>query len=236
METGRGPSLVICQQKVEEYLRQCGLPGNIELAHYNDIAGLDDYKKVRLCMVIGRTAPGPRAMEALAAALSGRQPVLATAPRGEFVWYKRVQRGIRLRDGRGIKTFGDEHPDPFVEMVRWLVHEGELLQALGRPRGVNRTAATPLDIDLLFDTCLPITVDEVALWAPPSPLYATAAEGVMLTAPLAMTRLWPALWPNSGQRIGPWRRASRSCPVSRRSPTSSRGRSRSGGSRTSTGP
>ena len=76
IETGRGPSLVICQQKVEEYLRKCGLPESIELAHYNDIAGLDDFKAVRLLMLIGRTAPGPRAMEALAAALSGRQPVL----------------------------------------------------------------------------------------------------------------------------------------------------------------
>ena len=159
---------MICQQKVEDWLRQCGLPANITLAHYNDIAGLDDFKAVRLAMLIGRTAPGPRAMEALAAALSGRQPIEATAGPGGFVWYERVTRGIRLRDGRGIKTSGDQHPDPFVEMIRWQVHEGELMQALGRARGVNRTAATPLDIDLLFDTCLPVTVDEVVQWQPPS--------------------------------------------------------------------
>ena len=51
------------------------------------------------------------------------------------------------------------------------------MQALGRARGVNRTRETPLDIDLLFDTCLPITVDEVVIWQPPSLLIATAAEG-----------------------------------------------------------
>jgi hypothetical protein len=76
------------------------------------------------------------------------------------------------------------------------VHEGELMQAVGRARGVNRTRATPLDIDLLLDTCLPITVDEVAIWQPPNLLIATAAVGHMLTAPVDMTRVRPELWPN----------------------------------------
>jgi hypothetical protein len=196
IETGRQATLVICQQKVEEALQQYRLPANITLAHYNNIAGDDDFKAVRLAMLIGRTAPGPRAMETLAATLSGRQPIEAAAGVGGFAWYEQVTRSIRLRDGRGIKTSGDRHPDPFVEMVRWQVHEGELMQALGRARGVNRTAATPLDIDLLFDTCLPITVDEVVLWRPPSLLYVTAAEGVTLNAPVDMVRLWPDLWPN----------------------------------------
>jgi hypothetical protein len=196
IETGRQATLVICQQKVEAALRQYRLPASITLTHYNNIAGLDDFKTVRLAMLIGRTAPGPRAMETLAATLSGRQPIEATDERGGFVWYERVMRGIRLRDGRGIKTSGDRHPDPFVEMIRWQIHEGELMQALGRARGVNRTAATPLDIDLLFDTCLPVTVDEVVLWRPPSTLIATAAEGVMLTTPAAMVKLWPKLWPH----------------------------------------
>ena len=32
--------------------------------------------------------------------------------------------------------------------------------------------------------------------AAPEPADATAAEGVMLTAPVDMVRLWPDLWPN----------------------------------------
>jgi hypothetical protein len=195
IETGRGATLVICQQKVEEWLRG-RLPGAIELAHYNDIAGLDEFKWVRLLILIGRTAPGPRAMEALAGALSGAQPTLAADGPNGFAWYDRIKQGIRLRDDRGIRTFGDRHPDSFVEMVRWQIHEGELIQALGRARGVNRTAATPLDVDLLFDACLPITVDEVVLWRSPSLLIAPAAEGVMLTASVDLMKLWPELWPN----------------------------------------
>ena len=77
------------------------------------------------------------------------------------------------------------------------MHEGELMQAFGRGRGRSTgPRRRRLDIDLLFDTCLPITVDEVVLWRPPSLLVVTAAEGVMLTSPVDMVRLWPELWPN----------------------------------------
>jgi hypothetical protein len=70
------------------------------------------------------------------------------------------------------------------------------MQALGRARGINRTDETPLDIDLLFDTCIPVTVNEVVLWEPPSLMIETAAEGVMLTSPGDMVKLWPKLWTN----------------------------------------
>jgi hypothetical protein len=78
------------------------------------------------------------------------------------------------------------------------VHEGELIQALGRGRGINRKADNPLDIDLLFDTCLPITVNSVSNWEKPSLLIDTAAkDGVMLTSPVDMVQLWPEVWPNT---------------------------------------
>jgi putative DNA primase/helicase len=136
-------------------------------------------------------------MEALTAALTGKCPATATANGNGFHWYDAVQRGIRLREGTGIATRGDQHPDPDVEAVRYQIHEAELVQALGRGRGVNRTTANPLDADLLFDTALPVTVDEVVRWHPPSLLIETAAaEGVMLTAPCDLIKLWLKLWPN----------------------------------------
>ena len=192
METGRGRALVICQEKFEQWLK---LPDDIEVKHFNDVSGLDAYRDIRLLVIIGRTAPGPRAMEAQAAALSGRQPRLVN---GEgFVWYHPVKRGIRLLDSRGVETTGDQHPDDLVESVRWLVHEGELIQALGRGRGINRTEQTPLDVDLLFDTCLPIKVSNVSIWRRPSPLVETAVQGVMLTAQSDMVKVYPAIWPNN---------------------------------------
>ena len=49
--------------------------------------------------------------------------------------------------------------------MRWSICEGELIQAMGRGRGVNRTAATPLEIDLLTDVVLPVTVDALVPWS-----------------------------------------------------------------------
>jgi hypothetical protein len=102
-----------------------------------------------------------------------------------------------MRDGTGIAVDGDECPDTFVEAVRWQITERELVQALGRGRGVNRTDETPLDIDLLLDTCLPVTVDQVSTWQIPSLLIDAAIDGVMLTSPVDMVRIWPDLWPNA---------------------------------------
>jgi len=188
-------TLVICQQNVEEWLKTM-LPNDITIEHFNNITGIDHFKEVRLMLLIGRTAPGPVAMETLTAALTGKCPTPATAGNNGFRWYDEVKRGIRLRSGSGIATSGDQHPDPEVEAVRWQIHEGELVQALGRGRGVNRTAANPLDADLLFDTALPVTVDEVVRWRPPSLLIETAIDGVMLTAECDLMKCWPTLWPN----------------------------------------
>ena len=195
LEFSRPRTLVICQQKVDDWLRP-RLPKKIDIRHYNDVTGLDDYRDVRLMLLIGRTAPGPATTETIAAALTGKCPVVTIANGNGFRWFDQVQRGIRLRDGSGVATKGDQHPDPDVEAVRRQIHEAELVQALGRGRGVNRTAATPLAADLLFDTCLPITVDEVVPWKVPSLLIETAIDGVMLTAECDLMEIWPTRWRN----------------------------------------
>jgi hypothetical protein len=195
LENGKGSAVVICQQQVEEWLED-KVPDAIEVAHFNAIAGLDVYRDVRLLILVGRVQPGPEAVEALAATLSGSMPVSVSPGPNGFTWYRRVRRGIRLRDGSGIAVIGDQHPDAFVESVRQMICEAELVQALGRARAVNRSAQTPLDVDLLFDTVLPMAVDEVANWTEPSLLIETAAEGVMLESPVDLVRVWPSIWRN----------------------------------------
>jgi hypothetical protein len=195
IETGKQPSLVICQMKVEKWL-EGKLPEGISLAHYNAIAGLDQYKDVRLLILVGRPQPGPDAVETIAGMLSGSMPTTATGGSNGFNWYDQVCRGIRLQDGSGVAVDGDQHPDPFAESVRQLITEAELVQALGRARAVNRSVQAPLAIELLFDTVLPVTVDQVSPWPDPSLLVETAAEGVMLTSPVDLVKVWPALWPN----------------------------------------
>jgi len=81
-----------------------------------------------------------------------------------------------MRDGVGIRVQGDFHPDPLCQAISELICNGELIQAIGRGRGIWRTEMTPLDIDLLFNTVLPITVDAVVPWKDVSSLIETAIE------------------------------------------------------------
>jgi hypothetical protein len=195
IETGKQPTLVICQMKVQGWL-EGKLPDGISLAHYNAVAGLDQFKDVRLLILIGRPQPGPDAIETIAGMLSGSMPETVTDGSNGFNWYSQVRRGIRQKDGTGVAVDGDQHPDALAESVRQLITEAELVQALGRGRAVNRSLQAPLDVEMLFDTVLPVTVDQVSPWIVPSLLIETAAEGVMLLSPVDLVKIWPLLWPN----------------------------------------
>ena len=196
IETGRRPTLVICQQKVEDALRRCGLPANITLAHYNNIAGRDDFKTVRLAMLIGRTAPGPRAMEALAAALSGRQPIEATAPAGRLRLVRAGQarhpaaRWARDQDVRGPASRSVRRDDPLAG-PRGRADAGARARAGGQPRrrdaARHRAAVRHLPAD---------HGRRGGAVAAAEPAVCDGGRGVMLTAPVDMVRLWPELWPN----------------------------------------
>lgn len=190
IEFGRAPLLVIAQKAAADWLRGSSLPEGVSVEHFNNVAGLDRYKAVRGLMVIGRTIPPPEAVEALAGAISGKQPTLIE----KGSWYEKVVRGLRTRTGRPVGMECDAHPDPIAEACRWQICEGELIQAIGRARGVNRTPETPLDIDVLANVCLPLTVDEVTQWAPASEGIEMAAEGVILNSGSDMAVAWPDVW------------------------------------------
>jgi putative DNA primase/helicase len=188
MDNGRSPLLVIAQKAVAGWLKDSGLPAGIGVEHFNNVAGLDQYRDVRGLMVIGRAMPQPAAVEALAGALTGRQPALNEGR------YPYTARGIRTRDGSPSGVECASHPDPAAEACRWQICEGELMQAIGRARGVNRTADTPLTIDLVANVVLPLTVSEVENWSPPGEETEMLIEGVTLDSPSDMSTVWPTIW------------------------------------------
>jgi hypothetical protein len=121
----------------------------------------------------------------------GRQRARA-AERQRFTYGTRVARGIRLCDGRGIRTWGDQRPTRSSRRsAGWCTRRANRAWT-GWP--VNRTAERRW-IDLLFDTCLPITVDEVISWRTPS-LWSRRRrpKKLMLATPVDMVKLWPGLW------------------------------------------
>ena len=89
-------------------------------------------------------------------------------------------------------------PDPRAEEVRWAICEAQLVQAIGRGRGVNRTDANPLLIDILTNVVLPIEIDEVTTWGriQPRTAHVMRSAGAVPLSYTDMATAYPALFPS----------------------------------------
>jgi putative DNA primase/helicase len=131
----------------------------------------------------------------MAAALTG------AAPRMVQGWYERGDAYRWQRDGADmgpVLAESDRHPDEMVERIRARICVGEIIQAIGRARGVNRTPQTPLEVLVLGDVILPIAVDE---FLPdealnPGPIDLMLAEGgIAFESGTSAAIAYPQLWP-----------------------------------------
>jgi putative DNA primase/helicase len=193
-----GKVLVVCQIGLETALLSGELPENVAVRHYNDIAGENAYSDVALLIAIGRTEPSPPDIERTARALFGAEVAEIIPDDKGAVRYPRVVRGIRIRDGTGRAVEGAEHPDPRAEAVRLAICEAGLIQAIGRGRGVNRTADNPLEIDILTNIVLPIEVDELTTWEHIQPTHAEVmrSRGAVPLSYADMVAAYPDLFPS----------------------------------------
>lgn len=186
--------LVICQKSLEAELVKLGLPGNVQIAHFNAIRGKDVWRDVDRLVVIGRTQAPPSAVETHAEALF-RAPVGTLG--GDY--YGHVWKPLSGQD-RLVRV--ERHFDPLAELIRWGICEAELIQAIGRGRPVNRTSASSLEIDIVNFVPLPdVVVDESVEWseAQPSPLDVVAGRfGLLLPRKMVpgMARIMAALLPD----------------------------------------
>jgi putative DNA primase/helicase len=169
----------------------------VDAVHFNGLSGLDIWGYVGCLILLGRTLPTPSTVETLCAALTGQMPVAVTA--GPGWWYGTEERRIRLAGGRTHALPGEVHADPTAEAIRRSICEAELIQAMGRGRGVNRTAENPLRIDLMTDVVLPVTVNELVGWSElrPARRDVMAARGVLLENAADMSTCFPDLWPTA---------------------------------------
>ena len=186
--------LVVGQKAAIDALRATGLPPRVEAVHFNALSGLDRWGDVGGMIVMGRTLPAPRTVELIAMALTGRLP--APNPEDAGWWYPLADQRIRLADGRTAPFAAEAHSDPIAEAVRWSICEGELIQAIGRGRGVNRTADAVLEIDLLTDVVLPVTVNALVPWSDlrPTRRDLMVLSGIVLENAADMATCFPDLW------------------------------------------
>jgi putative DNA primase/helicase len=186
-----GRVLVVVQQRIEEALREVGnLPGNLELAHHNGVRGRDEWGDVAALVVVGRTMPPSGSIARMAEALTSQaMPVRS---------YERVAAWREQADGTAQGCEALAYPDPIGEALRWQTCEAEVVQIIGRARGVNRTAGNPVDVLVLTDTPLPLPVELIpAASLEPSPVdRMLAAGGVVLMNCTDIATAYPGLWRN----------------------------------------
>ncbi|WP_375175390.1 bifunctional DNA primase/polymerase [Pseudooceanicola sp.] len=184
-----GRVLVVTYKAIEEHFAV--LPG-VETLHFNALAGLDSFGDVAALIVIGRPLADQDALGPLCAAFSGH------VPKGGYVHQRD---GIRMRDGSVRSVSIIEHEDDEAAVFRAAISDDEVIQAIGRGRGINRTAANPLDVHLLADVALPLVHDRLVTWDSERPdiLQRMMLDGMAVDSPADAVVLHPDLFENAEQ-------------------------------------
>lgn len=228
-EAGGGDVLVVAQARVKELLlkelegaRQLveateGDPeknatltlrggARLHLAHHGAVTGMNRWQNVARMLVVGRPAVNRLDGERLGEIIRGGPVDRVQA--GSRAHWPRSRAGVRRADGTGTPIEQPHHPDPLVEALRWSITEGNVLQGIGRARGVRRT--DPVRVTILGNMALPLTVAEVTTWEDVLPDRLTvAAAAAALTgkalplAPADMALARPDLWatPKAAERF-----------------------------------
>ncbi len=102
-------------------------------------------------------------------------------------------------DGSGRPDDLRAYEDPDAEAVRAAIMDTQVMQSLGRARGVDRAADKPVAIWIMADVVLPLVVDRVDDWADlaPNVMMRMLSRGVMHTSPLDAAEAYPDLFDGS---------------------------------------
>ncbi|MEI8180380.1 hypothetical protein, partial [Aestuariivirga sp.] len=191
----QGGLLVVGNKSVIEALR---LPDRIHEAWFNGLAGRNDWNEVEAAFIVGRPLPRPEDVEAMAAALTGR----AVDPVGK--WYPEADIDRLVRRGDVVELVpdrGNSHPDSTVRTIMRSISSGQVAQAVGRLRGIRRTADNPVIIYIASDAVLSEPVDQIvdsaSLLASDPAALQLAEGGIAFHKPSAAAKVYPELWPNA---------------------------------------
>lgn len=176
--------LVITYQAAE--VEFAAIPG-VETAHYNAIAGLDVWGDIEALFLVGRLLPQSDDLRAMTGAIFDH------SAQGE---YSGVPVGLVTETGRASAIRAIRHTDPFAEVLRGAICDDEVMQALGRGRGVNRTTNNPLEVHVLADIVLPVAYERVQAWQAVCPdiVQQMLLAGLAVDSPADAARLHPGLF------------------------------------------
>jgi|GEM_PF-2119523 len=182
--------LVITYKATAAALEAGRLPSNVDVAYLGNLTGLDRWRGVAGLILAGSGFIGVDDVERRAELLKGSPVDALESCFGD--WYAKEIVGGRRRGsdfGPGLPRYF--HSDRMAEAVRWSMVEGELIQAIGRGRGIRRAAADPLDVTILCNVPLPFEAD-FTTWREvlPQPCELMAARGVVLDTKPGARGFW----------------------------------------------
>jgi hypothetical protein len=82
------------------------------------------------------------------------------------------------------------------------IYDQAIVQALGRARGLNRTARNPVEIWACANVPLPMPVDSITRWRPASRLAKMLLAGFVPLNAADMARFYPELFHERGSARG----------------------------------
>ena len=163
-----------------------GIDG-VQTGHFNAIAGLDQFRDARLLIVVGRPLPSNDALMPLTGSFFQQSVDGIYCP----AW-----RAVRLVNGGTANVRVITHEDPKAELLRAAICDDEVTQAIGRGRGVNRTADNPLEVHVLADVALPLVHDRVVPWEAvvPDIFQQMLLAGIAVDSPADAAALHPGFF------------------------------------------
>ena len=164
-----------------------GIEG-VATGHFNALSGLNSHESAAFAAVIGRPMPNPRATAEIVKQLFGRWV--------EPVEPAEVPAGLMMADGSRRTILTRRFENPHMDAVRRAIADDNVVQAIGRVRGIRRTAASPVTVFLLSDVVTPYPLKAVTDWPSLalSPVERMAARGVILDSPVDAARAYPDLF------------------------------------------
>ncbi|MEO8244072.1 MAG: hypothetical protein ABI832_17350 [bacterium] len=179
-----GRCLVITYKAIEPAFADIA---GVEVAHYNAIAGLDSSGDIACLFLIGRPLNSSHDLRELTGA------VLDHSVAGKYV---STDVGLLTETGRKSSVQVLRHEDLHAEVMRAAICDDEVMQALGRGRGVNRTAHNPLEVHLMADVFLRVAYQRIQAWAAVCPdiVQQMLLAGLAVDSPGDAAALHPGLF------------------------------------------
>lgn len=186
-----GETLVVMPKRAEDVIRNAQtIPPHIHILHHNATTGLDGFGKVGLLIVVGKTQPPPDEVTKMAAAITGKPPEDIGTPDG---WYRVEMASLIAKDGSRATLKRECHLPGLAEEIRAAICSDQLVQAIGRGRGVNRTEAEPLTVEIWDDSEPPIEANTFRSFETPCKDEEAIANGLWVESAADLSALYPRL-------------------------------------------